>query len=139
MKYNLADQSEAGKALDYLLTLTKQGKVAEVKVVRPPRSLNQNAYLHVLLGGYGLELGYTIGEAKIIYKRDANPDTYVYQKNGKTFVRSSADLDVAEMTKTIDRFREFAKEQGIYLPPAENVDELRSLENSIEQNQHYLR
>lgn len=139
MKYNLADQKEANAAFEYLTKLVGQEAIAEVKIVRPPRSLNQNSYLHVLLGGYGLEVGYTIGEAKTIYKRDANPDIYVYTKNGQTFLRSSAELDVAEMTRSIDRFREFAKEQGIYLPPAENAEELRSLENAIEANQHYLR
>lgn len=138
MKYNLADPKEAGLAMDYLLTLTKQGKKAEVKVSRPPRSLNQNSYLHLLLGYFGQHFGYTLDEAKIIYKRDVNPSVYVYEKNGAKFLRSSVDLDTAEMTKTIDRFKEFSKEQGLPLPAAENEAELRSIENEMERAGYYL-
>lgn len=138
MKYNLADPTEAGQAWDYLMTLTKQKKQAEVKILRPGRSLNQNSYLHLLLGYFGQHFGYTIDESKIIYKRDVNPETYVYEKNDAKFLRSSVDLDTAEMTKTIDRFREFSKEQGLPLPAAENEAELRSIENQIERAGYYL-
>lgn len=138
MKYNLADAKESGAALDYLMTLIKQKKQAEVKILRPARSLNQNSYLHLLLGYFGSHFGYTLDEAKIIYKRDVNPSIYVYEKNKAKFLRSSVDLDTGEMTKTIDRFREFSKEQGLPLPAAENEAELRSIENEIERAGYYL-
>lgn len=138
MKYNLANQIEVERATTYLALLTKQKKVVDVKAVRPGRSLNQNSYLHLLLGYFGSHFGYTIDEAKIIYKRQVNDGIYVYKKNGHAFLRSSADLDTAEMTKTIDRFKEFSKEQGLPLPAAENEAELRSIENEMEKAGYYL-
>lgn len=139
MKYDLSNADEAKAALAYLERLITRKNVCEVKKVDPKRSLQQNNYLHLLLGAYGLELGYNIDEAKTVFKRDINPTIFVYEKNGSKFLRSSADLTTAEMTRAIDRFREFADEvNGIYLPPAENVAELRSIENAMERSRNYL-
>lgn len=138
MKYNLANKIEVERATTYLELLAKRKQVAEVKVVRPGRSLNQNSYLHLLLGYFGQHFGYTLDEAKILYKREVNDGIYVYKKNDRAFLRSSADLDSAEMTKTIDRFKEFSKEQGLPLPAAENEEELRSIENEMEKAGYYL-
>lgn len=138
MRYNLADDTERGIALAYFLELSAAKVMCEIKKVRPRRSLRQNNYLHLLLGAFGLHFGYTLDEAKTIYKRDVNPSIYVYEKSGAKFLRSSADLDTAEMTKSIDRFREFSKEQGYPLPTADNPEALRSLENEIERAGYWL-
>lgn len=138
MIYDSSSPTEAGKALDYLLTLTKRGNVIEVKKVNPKRSTQQNSYLHLLLGLYAMETGHRLEEAKVIYKRYANPELFVYKKDNMYFLRSSADLDVAEMTKSIDRFREFAAEQNIDLPSAMTPEEMRSIANRMEEQQQYL-
>lgn len=138
MKYDLKNATEAGEAMSFLLEQVKAEKKVEVKVIRPRRSLNQNSYLHLLIGAFGAHFGYTLDEAKTVYKRQVNPEIYVYEKNNIKFLRSSADLDTAEMTKSIDRFREFSKEHGLPLPTAENPDEMRALENMVEQHYHYL-
>jgi hypothetical protein len=141
VKYNLANNAEAGKALDYLLTLTRDGKIAEVKKVSPKRSLNQNAYLHLLLGAFGAHFGYTLEEAKLIYKQ-LNKEVYMYEKQvrDKTweFWRSSADLTKEEMAKTIDTLMIWSERAGYKLPPATDQEWLRQIENEIEQHQHYL-
>jgi hypothetical protein len=141
MKFNLANNAEAGKALDHLLTLTRDGKIAEVKEIKPRRTLPQNSYLHLLFGAFGLETGNTIENAKALYKW-VNKDLYYREKKmgGETFVhiRSSADLNKEEMAKSIDRFMEWAAQHGYPLPPADNPEALRSLENTIEQQSHYL-
>lgn len=139
MKYNLANPVEVIAARSRVTYLVHKKQVVNIVAVNPKRTLNQNSYLHLLLGAYGLELGYTLEEAKTVYKRDINPEIYVYAKNGSKFLRSSADLDVAAMTRSIDHLREFAKEQGIDLPAAENVEELRSIENAMEKSNYYLR
>jgi hypothetical protein len=143
MKYDLANGRDAGEAFNYLLTLAQEKKKVEIKKMIPRRSLNQNSYLHLLLGIFGQHFGYTIEESKTIYKTlPGNKDIYVYTKEqrGKTwqFLRSSADLNTAEMTKSIEIFREWSNKGGLYLPEANEEEKLRYYENLIEQNQHYL-
>jgi len=138
VKYNLADQAQAIEPKAYLDQLIKQGVVVNVKRYKPPRSLRQNNYLHLLLAAFGAHFGYSLAEAKTLYKREVNPDLYVYSKNDTYFLRSSADLDNAEMTQSIDRFREYSKEQGYPLPAATDREWLMSLENAIEGAQAYL-
>lgn len=138
MKYNLADPKEAEAAFAYLTELVGKDAIAEVIKVSPKRSLNQNNYLHLLLGLYAMETGHRLDEAKTIYKRDVNPDIYVYEKNGSKFLHSSADLDTAAMTKSIDHFREWAGERGIELPTATDQGWLRAIENDMERQRQYL-
>ena len=139
MKYDTKNIKEATEAFEYLTKLSGQEALVEVKKINPKRSLNQNSYLHLTFGIFGLETGYSLEEAKTIYKRYANPSIYVYEKNGAKFLRSSADLDTQEMTITIDKWREYAQENGVYIPPPENLEELRSLENEIDKQSFYIR
>jgi hypothetical protein len=53
-------------------------------------------------------------------------------------MRSSADLDKAEMAKSIDRFIEASKEAGYPLPPATDQNWLREVSNQIEREGYYL-
>jgi hypothetical protein len=141
MKYNTAIPKEAQDAFTYLLKLTEQKTIVEVKKVSPKRTLNQNSYLHLLLGAFGQNFGYTIEEAKLIYK-DLNAGIYKYDKEvrGKnhTFYRSSADITKEEMAKSIDTLHEWSKRAGYPLPPATDQEWLRQIENDIEHNQYYL-
>src|SRR4051812_16007102 len=116
MKFNLANKTEKSQAFTYFLTLANKKALVEVKKISPKRSLSQNNYLHLLLGAFGQHFGYTLEEAKTIYKRDVNPGIYVYDKNGSKFLRSSAELSKEEMAKTVDKFMEWSKEQGYELP-----------------------
>lgn len=143
MKYNLANVKEATAAIEYLVALTGQGKMAEVKKISPKRSINQNSYLHLLLGAFGQHFGYTLEEAKMIYKTlPGNLELYGYTKEvrGKKweFLRSSADLTKEEMAKTIDKLHEWSKKGGYPLPPATDQEWLRQVENDIERNGYYL-
>lgn len=133
MRYNLAEPAEATGAKKYLDLLIERGNEAEVKKVSPARSLNQNNYLHLLLAAFGQHFGYTLDEAKLIYK-EINKATYQYDKKGRKFFRSSADLSTEEMTTTIDRFREKSAEEGCPLPLATDQGWLRSIENEMERS-----
>lgn len=138
MKYNTAIKQEKSQAFSYFMRLANKKYMVEVKRVMPGRTLRQNSYLHLLLGYFGQHFGYTLDEAKTVYKRDVNPSIYVYTKNGAKFLRSSADLDTQEMTKSIDRFREFSNEQGLPLPTATDQEWLRQIDNEIERSKYYL-
>lgn len=137
MKFNLVMPGENIKAFNFLSELSEKQSVVEVKKVSPRRSLNQNSYLHLLIGAFGAHFGYTLEEAKIIYK-EISKDIYQYEKKGRTFLRSSADLTKEEMAKSIDRFMQKSAEQGYPLPLAENTEWLMSLENAMEQAKYYL-
>ena len=137
MKYNMANLAEAERAFQYLTDLSGKEAIVEVKKVSPKRSLNQNSYLHLLLGAFGSHFGYSLAESKLIYK-ELNANIYSYKKKHRTFYRSSADLTKEEMMHSIDRFREKSAEQGYPLPTATDQEWLRQIENTIEQTEKYL-
>lgn len=137
MKYSLKTPAEIERAKQYLDTLIEKKAIVEIKKVSPKRSLNQNNYLHLLLGAFGEHFGYTLEESKLIYK-ELNAQIYAYSKKNRTFWKSSAELTVEEMTKSIDVLREWSKRGGYPLPTATDKDWLMQLENAIEQSKHYL-
>ena len=137
MIYNLAIPAEAEKAFTYLTELVGKDAVAEISKVSPKRSKSQNSYLHLIIGAFAQHFGYTLAEAKLIYK-EVNKDLYAYEKKGRTFWRSSADLAKDEMAKSIDRFREKSDEAGYPLPLATDEAWLMQIQNAIEQSKYYL-
>jgi hypothetical protein len=137
MKYNLKNKPEQKAAFDYLKQLVEKEAIAVVKKVNPKRSLSQNNYLHLLIGAFGQHFGYTMEEAKQIYK-EMSPNLYQYRKKGRTFLRSSAELNKEEMAKSIDRFMEKSKEAGYPLPLATDQEWIRQIENEIERAGYYL-
>lgn len=115
--------------------LLKEGVVVELKK-KVKRSTSQNSYLHLILGWFAMETGYTLDEAKQLYKK-IRSDIFVYEKNGKEFIRSSADLDSHEMTVTIESFRTYSSaEAGIYLPEAGEHLFLQEIELEISRNKY---
>lgn len=138
MKYDLSKHKELHDAFQHLTELGGKEAIVEIKRIRPPRTLRQNNYLHLLLGAFAANFGFTLEEAKILFKREVNPDLFVYEKRGQKFLRSTADIDSALMTKAIDRFREYSGEHGYELPLATDTEWLRSIDNLIEQNRQYL-
>lgn len=137
MKYNFQHHYEVERARDYLNQLIEKKALAEITKVSPRRSLNQNSYLHLLISAFGAHFGYTLAEAKQIYK-ELSPDVYNYEKRGRTFYRSSAELTKSEMARSIDRFREKSAEAGYPLPDASQREWLDQLSNSVEQAERYL-
>jgi hypothetical protein len=139
MKYDLGIKSEKSAAFRYFVRLANGKKTVEIKRYVKGRSLNQNSYLHFLLGAFGEHFGYTLEESKTIYKREVNQGIYAYKKEGVWFLRSSADLNVEEMTRSIERFRQYSKDAGYPLPAADNTDLIRHMTNLIEQSSVLLK
>lgn len=133
MKYSLAVPAERKEARDCFVKLMENDKqpVIEIIKVSPKRSLNQNSYLHLLIGYFGLHFGYTMEEAKQVYK-NMSREIYTYKKNDAIFIRSSADLSTEEMAKTIDTFMKVSAENGCPLPPATDEGWLREISNQNE-------
>lgn len=139
MRYNLGNKGEAVKAFEYLTSLVGKDSLVDIKRVSPSRSLRQNAYLYVTFGIFGLATGFDTDESKNIYKRYANPRLYVYKKRGVPFLKSSTDLTVEEMTISIERWREYAAEHGVDIPPPTDNEALMYWQNEIERSKYYLK
>lgn len=136
MKYDLANQKQATEAFEYLTYLVGKGSFVDITKKSPKRTLSQNSYLYLIITDFGLHFGYSIEEAKYLYK-EINAEIYAYVKKGRTFYRSSADLNKEEMAKTIDKFMRKSSEAGHDLPPADDPEWLRWAANEAEKS-HYL-
>ena len=107
------------------------------------RSTAQNSYLHVVLGAVALFVGESLEYVKQeVYKRMVNPDIYVVEKDNPTLghivsLRSSRDLNKEEMSLSIDRFRKWAAEQGIYTPSPDDLATISRINAEMSQA-HYL-
>jgi hypothetical protein len=125
--------------------LAESGKVIELTEKKPRRSLPQNKYLHVILAYFGTQTGNTLEWVKQqYYKKLVNPDLFIREKEDKYLgrikvLRSSADLDTAEMSLSIERFRNWAaQEAGIYIPSADEAILIQQMEIEIERSKEFL-
>ena len=135
MIYDLKLAIDRGRAEKRFVQLMGEAVKIELKK-KVKRSLNQNSYLHVIIGFFALETGYTRVEAKQIYK-ECTPQVYEYKKDGKKFIRSSAELSTSEMSITINRFRDYSSsEAGVYLPSADEKEFLEECEREIQRNKY---
>ncbi len=136
MIYNLSDTLDRERAQTKWDALLQKGAMVELTEQRK-RSLNQNSYLHVLLGVLAMEFGETIEYCKqMIFKRLVNPQTFIQKVNDKfvgetQVLRSSRDLTTEEMSVCIDRLKKWAYEQGIYLPEAGEADKIALIQWQI--------
>lgn len=145
MWYDGGNELQAIQARMRLEKLIKDGKVFELTEKKPKRSLPQNSYLHVLLGYFAAQTGNTLEWVKKeYYKKLVNPTTFIRTKEDRfmgvvKYLRSSADLGTAEMTTTIDRFRNWsASEVGIYLPSPDEERLLQLAQIEIERNKEFI-
>lgn len=146
MLFNPEKPIDIQRALTKIKQLIADKKVFELKEKRPIRSLNQNRYLHLVLSWYALEYGETLEYIKQeIFKKQVNKSIFEYEYvnrvTGETRMeyRSTADLDSAELSMAIDRFRDFSvKQAGIYLPEPKDLVFLQEIQIQITNNQHYL-
>lgn len=109
------------------------------------RSMQQNKFLHLLLGYLAMETGNTLDYVKeVFYKRTANKELFLREKKdeilGKVeYLRSSADLSKEEMTLSIDRFRDWSSQTaGVYLPAANEQEFLASIEYELSKYKQWI-
>lgn len=119
--------------------------LVEIKKKQRPRTKAQNAYLHVCLGYYASEFGYSMDEVKIdLFKRKLNKDIFEVERTNKrgqkvVSLRSSRDLDVREMTTAVERFRNYSSAvAGLYIPSPNETEALFAAQRQIEQYIEYL-
>lgn len=133
MIFDTSKSEHKMKAEAYFAKLIEGKKRFELKILHPKRSLQHNAYFHVLCSLYGLHFGYSIDEVKTDIKIDLG---YVYTKNGKDYLKHTSDMTTKELTDFIEKFRNLSAMRGKYLPAPHELsdDDL----NEIARNQNYL-
>ena len=144
MTYDLSKPLDREKFKMRVNHLFAQGKQVEL-VEKTHRSIRQNSYLHCLLGILALDQGLTMDYVKeYYYKRLVNPDIFVVTKEDKIIgkietLRSSKDLTKEEMSKSIEKLRNWASsELGCYLPSADEESLLQQAEMEIQRYRSYL-
>lgn len=145
MIYNTSNPLDKANFLLRTKKLAESGKIVELTEKKPRRSLPQNKYLHVILAYFGTQTGNTLEWVKQqYYKKLVNPDLFIREKEDKYLgkikvLRSSADLDTAEMSLSIERFRNWAaQEAGIYIPSADEAIFIQQMEIEIERSKEFL-
>ena len=145
MIFNLNNPFERDKYKKYCNEQYLKGGIVEVKRKQKLRTMAQNSYLHLLLGYFASEFGYTLEEVKFdIYKKLCNSDIYVRKRKNKrgeevSYVRSSTELDRVEMTRSIEKFRNYsAAECGFYLPAANENEALVAAMQQVEQYNEFM-
>ncbi len=133
MKYNAKLSSHIQKArikFEYLIANKKTFELTEKKA---KRSISQNSYIHLLFASFAEMTGYTTSEVKQdIFKRIVNPELFYEGEFGNLAKverwRSTADLDKAEMTLAVNRFLNYASQNGYYLPNPQDLANLTESE-----------
>lgn len=145
MIFNLQNEYDIPKFKEYVNKLFQEKAVIEVRKKLPNRTLAQNRYLHLLLGWFANETGYSVDEVKLdIFKRLCNKEIFekeIINKKGEVIkvLRSSADLTTGEMTLAIERFRNFSSAKaGVYLPSLDESAFLLHIQQQIEKNKEFL-
>ena len=142
MLYLLQDEYSKAKCIARFKYLLEHAVLVELTDATK-RSSAQNNYLHCLLGVVAMYVGESLEYVKQeIYKRMVNPEIYVVEKDNKALghivtLRSSKDLNKEEMSLSIDRFRKWAAEQGIYTPSPDDLATISRINAEMSQA-HYL-
>lgn len=143
MQYNLNSELDRQRFKVKVKQLWTKGGIVEVTEKRR-RTLNQNAYLHIALGAFAVEVGESVEYVKQeVFKRICNPDLFLITKENPILgtievLRSSRDLTTHEMSVAIDRYRKWCAEQGVYIPEANEEENLASLEAELSKYERYL-
>lgn len=124
----------------------KQRIVVELTEKRP-RSLDQNAYLHVIIRYLALQLGYSEEYTKTaFFKLSANKDSFFigWEVNEQAQYRYPKTRHLNELTQDevsicIDRFIKWAYDNvGIVLPPPHDKAFVNECAIEVERNKRYL-
>jgi len=143
MTYNLNNDLHRRQFVARSAALLDKGATVELRECTG-RSLGQNRYLHLIIGAVAIDTGVTLEYCKAeYYKKLANRAIFLTFRDDPfagnvEFLRSSRDLTVEEMTESINRFKKWAADQGIYIPEPEDADRLRDIELEMGRMKAYL-
>lgn len=143
MLYDLSNRIDLEKFRLRVAHFIEKGSKVEM-TEKAFRTGRQNNYLHLLIGVVAMEVGETMDYTKeVYYKRLVNPDIYIVERDdrfaGKVRrTRHSNELTKEEMAMSIDRFKRWGNENGIYMPNPEDESLLRDIEIEMGRMRKYL-
>lgn len=136
-KYDLSkldDLREFKTKCEYLVGNKKK---VDLKAIRNARSMSQNSYLHVCISLFAIEFGYTLEESKTFLKRECS--FMIYEKNNSLFLKKTSKMNSKELTEFIEWLRNYASENGLYIPSSEEYIENRfNIDQEIDKFKTYL-
>ena len=146
MIYDLSNQMEKQSAIHKFKNLLDKGNRVELKAKNPRKSIQHNAYAHLLLSWFGLNYGEPMQYVKQeIFKKLVNPEIFKTEYTNpisgevREDWRSFADIDSGQTSTAIDRFRMWSsKEAGIYLPEPTDLAAINEIEKQVNNNSKYL-
>lgn len=145
MIYNTSNPLDKANFLLRAQKLADIGAFVELTEKKPRRTLSQNSYLHLTISYFASQYGCKSEWAKQQYfKRLVNPELFLREKVDKflgrvEYLRSSADLDISEMSIAIDRWRNWCSmEANIYIPNCDDYYSLQLMEIEIDRNKKYI-
>lgn len=144
MKYNLADQLDRQRFNARVKSMLERGSFVELKDCAR-RTINQNSYLHLLLGVVALDTGNTLEYVKTWYfKKLVNPDIFIVRKRDPMLgqiedIRSTTELTKDELSEAIDRFKRWGNENEFYMPEPGDEQLCRLIEIEMGRQEKRLR
>ena len=137
MKFSLSDPLDNQKAINRFSYLLEKSADIELKQIRKPRTIKQNAYLHVCISIFAIEFGSTLLEAKTDLKRACS--FMRYEKNEKQYLKQTSKMDSKELTAFIDWIRTYSGKEGLYILTADEYRENKfSIDQEIDKFKEYL-
>lgn len=144
MLYNNSNPLEKEQFLRRAHKLAEGGKMVEMTEKKPQRTLKQNSYLWLILGYWASQTGYTKEEAEAIYK-DVNKDIYHEVKDvlgeEMVYIKHTYELDTKEMTKTIEKFRNWSAMNDVYpvyIPAPDEENLVQLMEQEVQRMRDYI-
>lgn len=129
MDYNTLKEFDIKRLMKRIMFLIKHKRLVRVIDITE-RSLQQNAYMHVLIRIVAFELGVKEYECKqAFFKKMANREIFLQKVvdpstgEEEEIMRSSSSLTIPEMSKAIDNFITWAEQHDIILPEASSDEE----------------
>lgn len=145
MQYNLNNPLDRERFKKRSNFLYSKGAVVELTEITG-KTLQQNSYLHLLIGVVAMDTGNTIEYTKREYfKRLVNPSIFVVKKHDP-FVGDLEDLrsindpfvTKEKLSEAIDRFKRWGAENGIYMPNVTDEAILRDIAIEMGRQRAYL-
>ena len=144
MMYDLSNSLEL-KSFKLRVKKLEESKSMVELTEKKARSLNQNAYCHLAISYFALQIGLPTQEVKEVYfKNYCNHELFVRKRYDKIlnvereYLRSTTELTKEEMSVAIDRFLKFASEQGVYIAPSDEYIAILHMQHEVQRNQKYL-
>ena len=137
MLLDFTKEIDVKRGSKHLLKLINSKSQAEVKEIIGKRTVKLNSYLHVCISLYSIHFGYTLKESKTDLKRWCS--FMVYEKNGKKYLKETSKLDNSECSKFVEWIRNYASQQGLYIPDADEYKANRfTIDKEINNHKQYL-